>query len=510
MKQGKHRYIRLPAVLLALLMIVGAAVIPASAVEMGDDMTFGHISEYKDFNDLYPGAADAIAEGAYNLNKQVDISSYGIPYSPENAKKLFATVIHTHPELFYVSGSFSWGGKFMNGRSVLSYLNLHWGKVIYDDSTGQAIGEDTYSDAQVLQMRAEFRARAQWYLNKLDDNMSDFEKALVLHDELALNSEYLLSGETYDLMVNGQGKCYGYSEAYSYLLAQVGIDSEIIESEPMFHQWNKVKIDGHYYHVDVTWDDASPDKPGFVDHTYFLLSDAAIESAGDANYHHYGYTTDFPSVDTRFDDMGYHKINTQLCRVGSDVYAVDNNSVDQSDTGRKLLLYDLAADSFQVVHSFGNVYWSTGSGSVWIDAFIGLQEFDGYLYMNTEHEIYVYDTVSGEFSLFAEDTYEKSFYGVRIIDGALYAVMATSPAETGTLQYIDECTVRSVPVPEPVMGDLDGDGVLTVEDVTVLLRFLAEYDELTPEQLLLADVTGDGKVNVLDITAMQRIIAEVE
>ena len=58
-----------------------------------------------------------------------------------------------------------------------------------------------------------------------------------------------------------------------------------------------------------------------------------------------------------------------------------------------------------------------------------------------------------------------------------------------------------------VIGDLDGDGKLTIEDATELQRFLADFAvlDLDDEKTFLqADMNGDGKVNVRDVTAVMR------
>lgn len=59
----------------------------------------------------------------------------------------------------------------------------------------------------------------------------------------------------------------------------------------------------------------------------------------------------------------------------------------------------------------------------------------------------------------------------------------------------------------PVKGDLNGNGMLDIKDVTALQRYLADFEQLTEEQLKLADMDGDGEPNVHDVTAMQRILA---
>ncbi len=420
----------------AVLLLTSLAVVPAAALPLGDDLTFGHISEFKYLQDHYRDALDKAAKDFYDLKTKSDIRDFQVPF--EYAQDFYNAVLHTHPELFYVCGDF-FGRVKRNGRYYISSLNAHWAKTIYD-ADGDPVDEVRYTDQQVLKMRGEFRSRAQWYLDKLDDNMSDFQKALILHDELALNGSYLLSGEIYEFMVEGKGKCYGYSEVYSYLLAQAGINSEIVESEDMFHQWNKVEIDGVYYHVDVTWDDPTPDLPGFVHHNYFLLSDEAIQN-DDLNPH-YGYATDFPSRDTRYDNMRYHKIDTQLCYVGNGCYVVDNNYPQNSETAKNLLVYDINADSFEIVQSFEEEYWDAGGGFVFAKTFMSLQEYDGYLYMNTENNVYVYDTRTHELQEFAKNTFSKSFYGLRIIDGKVYAVLANQPGETGSLQYVADCLIH--------------------------------------------------------------------
>ena len=66
---------------------------------------------------------------------------------------------------------------------------------------------------------------------------------------------------------------------------------------------------------------------------------------------------------------------------------------------------------------------------------------------------------------------------------------------------------------------IDGDGKVTVQDVTMLQRHIAEFtdedglpliDELDERGLSIADYDGDGKVTLEDVTKMQRFIAEFE
>ena len=59
---------------------------------------------------------------------------------------------------------------------------------------------------------------------------------------------------------------------------------------------------------------------------------------------------------------------------------------------------------------------------------------------------------------------------------------------------------------EVIKGDVDGDGALTINDVTKLQRYLAEFESFDEYQMKAADVNNDGEVNVKDITALQNLI----
>lgn len=471
---------------LAVSVLTAAAAFPSSAAEV-QMQTFGYISEYEDFYQEHAELIDRIALGIYNMDASISVRDLTIPYPDTDIGKVLTIVNRIHPELFYFSG--------------MSYT-------IYSSGGAKYLGEIRprylYTNDEIAAMREEFYSRAQWFIDKVDDNMSDFDKALLLHDELALYGSYLLSGETYSFMVEGKGKCYGYSEVYAFLLAQVGIKSEIIESSAMNHQWNKVCIDGVYYHVDITWDDPVPDRPGFSKHTFFLLSDDAIQGMAEGD-RHYGYETAFPS-DNRFDNYSFHKINTKLCKIGDGYYVVDNNS--GSAHQKELLIYDYDTDSYKTVKEFHSEYWRTASGGYWLGGYMALLEQDGYLYMNTPNKVYVYDTETEEFTTFYENTFDYSLYGLKIVDGKLYVALAETPNKERTLEYIGDCLVREKPLPEYTLGDVDDDGRVTIKDATQIQRYLAEMIEFTPRELLAANVDSKDDVTINDVTAIQMIVAE--
>jgi len=115
-------------------------------------------------------------------------------------------------------------------------------------------------------------------LSCIDETMSDVEKVLALHEYLAREIEYNHEGYYSDYgygegetLIIRRGVCGNYAFTYQYLLDVIGIENHYVTSDAMNHAWNLLKLDGNWYHVDVTWDAST----GLDNHDrrYFLKSD---------------------------------------------------------------------------------------------------------------------------------------------------------------------------------------------------------------------------------------------
>jgi hypothetical protein len=60
-----------------------------------------------------------------------------------------------------------------------------------------------------------------------------------------------------------------------------------------------------------------------------------------------------------------------------------------------------------------------------------------------------------------------------------------------------------------LQGDVNGDGRVTVQDATLVLRAIVKLAQLTPDQVKAADMTQDGQVRVQDVNALLRRILGV-
>lgn len=57
------------------------------------------------------------------------------------------------------------------------------------------------------------------------------------------------------------------------------------------------------------------------------------------------------------------------------------------------------------------------------------------------------------------------------------------------------------------LGDVDGDGKISIDDVTDIQKYIANTMDFTEDQMVLADVDKDGKVAIDDVTLIQKHLA---
>ena len=121
------------------------------------------------------------------------------------------------------------------------------------------------------------------------ENLSDIDSIIAVHDYLILNTVYdektFLSGASgvshyaEGLLLHGQAVCSGYASTFQLLMMLAEIPCEYVWTDT--HAWNLVQLENEWYHIDVTWDDPTPDQPGVVVYTHFMMTDEEIAQLKD-------------------------------------------------------------------------------------------------------------------------------------------------------------------------------------------------------------------------------------
>ena len=93
-----------------------------------------------------------------------------------------------------------------------------------------------------------------------------------------LNNKDKLTYTAYGALVHHLATCNGYTDLMAIILSKLDINNYKIAYNPTGdtneegHVWNAVKIDGTWYHLDLTWDDPVGDGQDYLYHKYFLVS----------------------------------------------------------------------------------------------------------------------------------------------------------------------------------------------------------------------------------------------
>ncbi|GGN90130.1 transglutaminase domain-containing protein [Saccharibacillus kuerlensis] len=125
-------------------------------------------------------------------------------------------------------------------------------------------------------------AQAKAALKKIiKPGMSQEEKVKVIHDYIVKRFAYdesMTRYSAYQGLTKGTTVCQGYTLLGYRMLTLAGIDTRIVEGRAggQSHAWNKVKVDGRWYNLDLTWDDPTPDRKNEVSYAYYLVNDELL------------------------------------------------------------------------------------------------------------------------------------------------------------------------------------------------------------------------------------------
>lgn len=355
---------------------------------------------------------DYIAKAIENGKTKIDIEAYNVKL--EEFPEVYELALAKNYELAY---SYDW-----IRYTTYSYTSE---KVYYFNMAYDFDGETTSS-----QLKSRY-SKVQSELDKIEamvnKNWSDAEKVLFVHDYLISNvsydyESYLANSVTdsqfsvYGALIDKNAVCEGYAKTFMVLMNRLGIECKLVTSDAMRHMWNVVKVDGNWYHVDLTWDDpvmygADKDVEGRVDHDYYLLSDKGIAKS------HTGWNSSTPACkDTTYDNWEYAASESMFLYIDGCWYyshpGKDDNLVKKNSKGTETVL--------------------TKNGAY------GLAQVDGRIYYTDKYKKDVYRYYNGKSTVVytATDNYYISGVG---IDGLTATIVEfnNSSEYVWKVRYVD-------------------------------------------------------------------------
>ena len=217
--------------------------------------------------EAYPEAlTEVLYAGLTAGESEIPLSDFGI--SPDQLRGAMQELINSRPELFFVSGKYT----YRHSLNVVVSIKPDY----------------LFTGDELAEKQAEYETMLNALLARISPDASDFEKVLAVNDLLCLNFSYEEEPDIFDayhFLKDKKGVCQSYTLTATALFNRLGIESAYAQSEAMNHIWNLVCLDGSWYHLDITWNDPTPDAFGRANHKNLLLNDADIAAAK-----HYDWT----------------------------------------------------------------------------------------------------------------------------------------------------------------------------------------------------------------------------
>ena len=209
---------------------------------------------YNQLDEVEKNAYDVMLDAIMNFTDV--LSPFTVQVTTDQIRKIFEFILADHPGIFWMRHGVSWS--YNHDTGLVTEVRFTYCL--------------TKSEVESRQQKIDMAIKS--FLASINDNMSDFEVALrvyeniislVDYDTIGLNKQKK-EGKTdpetpddlrsiYGVFVNKKAVCVGYAKAAQYLYNLLGIECVYVESD--IHAWNLIKLEGDYYHLDVTWGDNS-------------------------------------------------------------------------------------------------------------------------------------------------------------------------------------------------------------------------------------------------------------
>lgn len=259
----------------------------------------------------FAGAKKAIIAAYKKYESSVDVSAYNLNYETEydSLSSMMSEIVNNTPYLFFTGSSYKVSRN--TNTNIIVTITLS-----YADDYKKTDG--SINTKKIKKDKKSIKSEVKSAMTIINKKMGKAEKALALHDYLVEKLAYTSSKDAYyykketGAFIYNTCNCQGYALAYKILLNKAGLNSIIVTSDEMDHEWNKIYIKGKWYNVDVSWDDAidsisKEDQYGLVLHDNFLCSDDYFINNGHSDFEDENYPSD-----TKYDKKYWKNIKSRM------------------------------------------------------------------------------------------------------------------------------------------------------------------------------------------------------
>lgn len=214
---------------------------------------------YNTLNEKQQQLYKLLYDGVASHKSQIDITS--LECNANDVETAFYAMDYDNPQFFWLDSGYT----YSYITDIVYYVDPNY----------------TRSKAEAEKIRPNLEAAAEKITSAALELPTLFERIKYFHDSIVNGTDYVLQGGEFiqdadGVLLNGKALCEGYSKAFAYLCQSIGIDCIcVIGNANGSHMWNMVKLDGSWYHMDVTFDDPVSDVPTCT-YTYFCITEKEI------------------------------------------------------------------------------------------------------------------------------------------------------------------------------------------------------------------------------------------
>ena len=230
----------------------------------------------------------------------------------------------------------------------------------------------------------------------------------------------------------------------------------------------------------------------YIDATeeHSIISEIIPPTCGQEGYtHHYCENCDYSYDDNYVDATGNHEFENGICKICGqpDIDCLENFKANDTKNieitnGGEFKYFKFTPNKNGTLN-----FYSVGTCDTYGCLFDS--EMTELAYNDDGSEDYnfsiTYDVIAGKTYILACRMYSSDTIG------NFNTVLNFEPNDTA------------------LIGDVDGNGEVSITDATEIQKYLVQYVSLNEEQLKVSDTNGDGKVDIKDVTQIQKYLVHL-